>query len=101
MSFKPEAMLDIQIDDDDMNGLEDQAGEIEKEYRSHRPLSGAAINVRPLSSDAHLHRVRSGDTRKTASLRKTESQQQFNEVEAKYMMNDSQDPSKITGIIPI
>ena len=85
-------MLEIAIDDE---LSEDKASELEREYRS-KP----ANIVRPLSSDAQLQRIRSGDTKvtkTTASIRKTESQQQFPEVNPKDLIDDSQEPSKITG----
>ena len=55
-----------------------------------------------MSSDAYLQRVRSGEQIvKNASLKRTESHQEFAEVRPERMMNESQEPSKITDGIPV
>jgi hypothetical protein len=67
-SFHPEPLIEIDDEEDDGG-----ASEIERKYKSSRYGSG---QVRPLSSDAQLQRVKSGDrVSRNPSIRKTESQQ--------------------------
>jgi hypothetical protein len=67
-SFHPEPLIEIDDHEDDGG-----ASEIERQYKKSKNGSG---QVRPLSSDAQLQRVKSGErVTRNPSLWKTESQQ--------------------------